>query len=161
MDTVSEFHAEAPQATASEELAQGIYVVARAGFEPTTLRVPYFLSCLPCSFLLLLSSPFHASSILFVRSVLCYYTAYFMSSFLILPCFTDKTMIYFNGGRNISHHPILAICKGNNLLSRQPDHRPQTPRQRKSIPTQAPQTIAYTNTHEDAQTQTHTIFRVF
>ena len=37
-DTVLEFHAEAPQATASEELAQGPFVAARAGFEPTTLR---------------------------------------------------------------------------------------------------------------------------
>ena len=35
-NTVSEFHAEEPQA--SEELAQGSYVAARAGFEPTTLR---------------------------------------------------------------------------------------------------------------------------
>ena len=31
-------HAEALQATVSEELAQGSYVAARAGFEPTTLR---------------------------------------------------------------------------------------------------------------------------
>src|SRR6218665_1581169 len=38
IDTVSEFHAEAPQATVSEGLAQGPYVAARAGFEPTTLR---------------------------------------------------------------------------------------------------------------------------
>src|SRR6218665_3867919 len=37
-DAVSEFHAEAPQATASEGLAQGPYVAARAGVEPTTLR---------------------------------------------------------------------------------------------------------------------------
>src|SRR6218665_2091818 len=37
-NTVSEFHAEAPQATASEELAQGSYVADRAGFKPTTLR---------------------------------------------------------------------------------------------------------------------------
>src|SRR6218665_3611747 len=37
-DTVSEFHSEAPQATASEGLAQGPYVAARAGFEPMTLR---------------------------------------------------------------------------------------------------------------------------
>src|SRR6218665_29012 len=37
-DTVSEFHAETPQATASEGLSQGPYVAARAGFEPTTLR---------------------------------------------------------------------------------------------------------------------------
>ena len=37
-DTVSEFHAEAPQATASEGLAQGAYVTPRAGFEPATLR---------------------------------------------------------------------------------------------------------------------------
>ena len=35
---MSEFHAEAPQATASEGLAQGPYVAASAGFEPTTLR---------------------------------------------------------------------------------------------------------------------------
>src|SRR6218665_1716287 len=37
MDAVSEFHAEAPQATESEGLAQGLYVADRAGFEPTTL----------------------------------------------------------------------------------------------------------------------------
>ena len=36
-DTVSEFHAEEPQATASEGLAQGPYVEARTGFEPATL----------------------------------------------------------------------------------------------------------------------------
>ena len=35
---LSEFHAEVPQAIASEGLAQGPYMVARAGFEPTTLR---------------------------------------------------------------------------------------------------------------------------
>src|SRR6218665_1672084 len=39
MDTVSEFHAKAQQATASEGLAQGPYVAARAGFEPMTLRM--------------------------------------------------------------------------------------------------------------------------
>ena len=38
MDTVSEFHAEASQATVNEELAKGPYVAARAGVEPTTLR---------------------------------------------------------------------------------------------------------------------------
>ena len=37
-DTVSEFHAEAPQATASEGLAQCPYVAAIAGVEPTTIR---------------------------------------------------------------------------------------------------------------------------
>ena len=37
-DIVSEFQAEAPQATASEGLAKGPVVVARARFEPTTLR---------------------------------------------------------------------------------------------------------------------------
>jgi len=37
-ESISEFYAEAPQATASEGLAQGLYVAARAGFEPTTLR---------------------------------------------------------------------------------------------------------------------------
>jgi len=35
---VSEFHAEAPQVTASEGLAQGPYVAARAGFGSMTLR---------------------------------------------------------------------------------------------------------------------------
>ena len=35
---MSEIQAEAPQATASEGLAQGSYVAARAGFEPTTVR---------------------------------------------------------------------------------------------------------------------------
>src|SRR6218665_897933 len=35
-DTVPEFHAEAPQATVSEGLAQGPYVVASAGVEPMT-----------------------------------------------------------------------------------------------------------------------------
>ena len=33
-----EFHVEALQATASEGLAQGPYVAARTGFEPTTLQ---------------------------------------------------------------------------------------------------------------------------
>ena len=33
-----ELHAEAPQATVSEGLAQGPYVAARAGDEPLTLR---------------------------------------------------------------------------------------------------------------------------
>src|SRR6218665_1982151 len=37
-DTVSEFHAEAPQATASEGLAHGSYVAARVGVEPATLQ---------------------------------------------------------------------------------------------------------------------------
>ena len=37
-DTVSEFHAKAPQATASEGLAQGPYMAAIVGFEPTTLQ---------------------------------------------------------------------------------------------------------------------------
>src|SRR6218665_131283 len=37
-DTVSEFYAEAPQATASEGLDQGPNVAAKAGFEPATLR---------------------------------------------------------------------------------------------------------------------------
>jgi len=35
---MSKFHAEAPQATGSEGLAQGPYMAARAGFERTTLR---------------------------------------------------------------------------------------------------------------------------
>src|SRR6218665_2658284 len=34
----SEFHAEVPQATASKGLAQGSYMAARAGVEPTTLQ---------------------------------------------------------------------------------------------------------------------------
>src|SRR6218665_3227861 len=38
-DTVSEFHADELQATASEGLAQRPYMAARAGFEPTTLRM--------------------------------------------------------------------------------------------------------------------------
>ena len=37
-DTVLEFHAEALQATASEGLAQCLYVAARAGFEPATFQ---------------------------------------------------------------------------------------------------------------------------
>jgi len=42
---VLEFHAKAPQATASEELTQGPYVAARAEFEPTTtLRTKGFES---------------------------------------------------------------------------------------------------------------------
>ena len=35
---MSQFHAEAPHAAVSERLAQGLYVAARAGFEPTTLH---------------------------------------------------------------------------------------------------------------------------
>src|SRR6218665_1414987 len=38
IDTVSEYNAEALQAIAGKGLAQGPYVAARAGFEPTTLR---------------------------------------------------------------------------------------------------------------------------
>jgi len=38
MDTVPEFHTEALQATASEGLAQGPYMVARAGVRPMTLK---------------------------------------------------------------------------------------------------------------------------
>ena len=38
MDTLPKFHAEVPQATASEGLAQGPYVAAREGFKPATLR---------------------------------------------------------------------------------------------------------------------------
>ena len=38
MDTVSEFLTKAPQATASERLAQGPYVSAKAGFGTATLR---------------------------------------------------------------------------------------------------------------------------
>src|SRR6218665_1532656 len=38
IETVSEFHTEALQATASEELAQGPYVAARREFEPATLQ---------------------------------------------------------------------------------------------------------------------------
>src|SRR6218665_29431 len=37
-DTMSEFHAAAPQATASERLAQDPNVAARAEFEPAALR---------------------------------------------------------------------------------------------------------------------------
>ena len=41
MDAVPEFHAEAPQATVSEGLAQGPYMAATVhmGFEPATLRM--------------------------------------------------------------------------------------------------------------------------
>ena len=35
---MSEFHAEAPQATANEELVKGSYVAPRAEFKPVTLR---------------------------------------------------------------------------------------------------------------------------
>jgi len=38
MDTVPEFHAEAPQATVSEGLTQDPYMAARAGVEPMILR---------------------------------------------------------------------------------------------------------------------------
>ena len=37
-DTVLKFHAKAKQASESEGLAQGPYVAARAGIEPTTLQ---------------------------------------------------------------------------------------------------------------------------
>ena len=36
--TVPKFHAEVPQATVSEGLVEGPYVVARAGVEPMTFR---------------------------------------------------------------------------------------------------------------------------
>src|SRR6218665_3155113 len=38
-DTVSEFHSRSAQATAGKGLAQGSYMAARAGVEPTTLRL--------------------------------------------------------------------------------------------------------------------------
>src|SRR6218665_1323930 len=38
MDTLPEFHVEAPQATASEGFAHSPYVAARAGVEPMTLQ---------------------------------------------------------------------------------------------------------------------------
>jgi len=38
MNTVPEYHSEAPQATVNEGLAQGPYVAARAGVAPMTLR---------------------------------------------------------------------------------------------------------------------------
>jgi len=51
MDTVSEFHAEAPQATASEGLAQGAYMAARVGFDtcdpPDTRRRIYQWATIP------------------------------------------------------------------------------------------------------------------
>src|SRR6218665_1194780 len=61
MDTVSECHAEAPQATVSEGLAQGPYVAARVGVEPTTIRLrvidltsapprPQFICPIPCEY---------------------------------------------------------------------------------------------------------------
>ena len=39
---MSEFHAEAPQATVSEGLAKGTYSAARAGVEPITHRIKGF-----------------------------------------------------------------------------------------------------------------------
>ena len=44
MDTVLEFHAEVPLATASEGLAHGPHMAARAGFEPTTPRTKGVIS---------------------------------------------------------------------------------------------------------------------
>ena len=38
-DTVSEFHAEVPQARATEGLAHGPCVAARVGFEPATFQM--------------------------------------------------------------------------------------------------------------------------
>src|SRR6218665_545972 len=43
-DTVSEFHAKAPQATAGKGLSQGPYVTTRAVVEPTTLRLKVIAS---------------------------------------------------------------------------------------------------------------------
>ena len=44
MNTASEFHPEAPQATASDGRAQGPYVAARAGFEPNESPCPTHLT---------------------------------------------------------------------------------------------------------------------
>jgi len=41
MDTVSEFHAEEPQTTASDGLAQCLYVAARVGFKSDERRLIY------------------------------------------------------------------------------------------------------------------------
>jgi len=51
MDTVPEFHTEAPQASVSEGLVQGAYTAAREGIEPMTLRTKYLkisAFCLVC-----------------------------------------------------------------------------------------------------------------
>ena len=52
-DTVSEFHAEA---TAGKGLAQGPYMAARAGVEPTTLRLKVIISILSPSSATLVNS---------------------------------------------------------------------------------------------------------
>ena len=51
MDTVPEFHAEAPHATVSERHAQVPYVAARVGFEPATLWIKGVKSTNDSSFL--------------------------------------------------------------------------------------------------------------
>src|SRR6218665_2237016 len=43
-DTVSEFTPQSAQATAGKGLAQSPYVAARAGVEPTTLRLKFIVS---------------------------------------------------------------------------------------------------------------------
>ena len=47
IDTVSEFTREALQATVSEGLAQSLYIVARAGFEPRAANASNFIVILP------------------------------------------------------------------------------------------------------------------
>ena len=42
IDTVSKFHAEAPQVTASERLAQGPYVETSAGLTPNQSNIEYY-----------------------------------------------------------------------------------------------------------------------
>ena len=77
MDTVSEFHVEALQAIASEGLAQGPYMAARAGFKTTTLRTKGDESTNepPCLYLCNKHEAFHSSSLV-SRSVLETYILY-------------------------------------------------------------------------------------
>src|SRR6218665_3479059 len=76
-DTVSKFHAEAPETTASEGLAQGPYEASRARVEPTTLRTIGFYStsepprptayrCIRC--IVSDNKPIHSSISLFIHS---------------------------------------------------------------------------------------------
>ena len=81
MDTVPEFHAEAPQAVESEGLAEGPYVAARPGVEPTTPRTigvdstnelprPTKFSCLQCQVRILGEMLFNCTRFIVISEIL-------------------------------------------------------------------------------------------
>ena len=71
-----EFHAEAPQATVNKGLAQGPYVMSKAGFEPTTLQTKGDAST---------NEPPHPTNVILLLLLLVFLL-------LLLLCYTKHTL---------------------------------------------------------------------